>query len=100
MEKKLLTERDICTKHIRPAIKQAGWNIHTQVREEVALTASRVIVRGQMGARRKGMNKQHLIASKVDELMTLCDQLKAQLNKAQTTQLNLADALVDNALAV
>jgi type I restriction enzyme R subunit len=29
-------------------------HIHTQVREEVALTAGRVIVRGQMGARSKG----------------------------------------------
>jgi type I restriction enzyme S subunit len=32
--------------------------------------------------------------------MSLCDLLKAHLNDAQTTQLHLADALVDNALAV
>ena len=35
MDKKYLTERDICTKYITPAIKAAGWDIHSQVREEV-----------------------------------------------------------------
>lgn len=44
--------------------------------------------------------EQHRIVAKVDELMTLCDQLKAQLNNAQTTQLHLSDALVDRALNI
>jgi type I restriction enzyme S subunit len=30
--------------------------------------------------------------------MALCDQLKARLRDAQTTQLHLADAVVENAL--
>jgi len=38
--------------------------------------------------------EQHRIVKKVDELLTLCDQLKARLNDAQTTQLNLAETLV------
>lgn len=38
------------------------------------------------------------IVAKVDKLMTLCDQLKAQLNDAQTTQLHLSDAVVKKAL--
>jgi type I restriction enzyme S subunit len=42
--------------------------------------------------------EQHRIVAKVDELMALCDQLKARLNDAQTTQLHLADAVVENAL--
>ena len=42
--------------------------------------------------------EQHRIVAKVDELMALCDQLKARLNDAQTTQLHLADAVVSNAL--
>ncbi len=53
MNKKELTESDICTKYITPAIKAAGWDIHTQIREEVTLTAGRVIVKGQMGTRAK-----------------------------------------------
>lgn len=39
--------------------------------------------------------EQHRIVAKVDELMALCDQLKSRLSDAQTTQLHLADALVD-----
>ena len=29
-----LSERDICTKSITPAILLAGWDLHTQIREE------------------------------------------------------------------
>jgi len=39
--------------------------------------------------------EQHRIAKKVNELITLCDQLKSQLNNAQATQLNLADTIVE-----
>lgn len=42
--------------------------------------------------------EQHRIVAKVDELMALCDQLKARLAEAQTTQLHLADALAEQAL--
>lgn len=41
--------------------------------------------------------EQHRIVAKVDELMALCDQLKSRLSDAQTTQLHLADALVERA---
>jgi type I restriction enzyme S subunit len=43
--------------------------------------------------------EQKRIVTKVDELMALCEQLKARLSDAQTTQLHLADAVVENALA-
>ncbi|TVO75897.1 restriction endonuclease subunit S [Sedimenticola selenatireducens] len=42
--------------------------------------------------------EQHRIVTKVDQLMTLCDQLKARLQHAQETQLHLADAMVEQAL--
>jgi len=42
--------------------------------------------------------EQHRIVKKVDELMTLCDQLKTRISEAQTTQLNLADTLVKQAV--
>ena len=38
------------------------------------------------------------IVAKVDELMTLCDQLKARLQTSQQTQLALAESLVEGAL--
>src|SRR5690554_1028745 len=51
MDKKKLSERDICTKFITPAIERAGWNIRTQIREEFSLTNGRIIVRGRMHTR-------------------------------------------------
>ncbi len=42
--------------------------------------------------------EQHRIVAKVDELMALCEQLKSRLSDAQTTQLHLADALVEQAI--
>ena len=51
IDKKDLSERDICTKYITPAILQAGWDLNTQFREEVALTRGQVIVEGQQSRR-------------------------------------------------
>ena len=42
--------------------------------------------------------EQQRIVAKVDELMALCDQLKASLASAQETQLNLTDSLVEQAI--
>lgn len=42
-----LSERDICTKFITPAIVEAGWDVQTQIREEVSFTAGRINVRGK-----------------------------------------------------
>ena len=47
MNKKDLSETDIRTKFITPAIVQAGWDIHTQVREEVTITNGKILVRGK-----------------------------------------------------
>ena len=44
--KKRLSERDICTKFITTAIKQAGWDVLSQIREEVSFTRGGIIVRG------------------------------------------------------
>ncbi|VEF25101.1 Type I restriction enzyme EcoKI specificity protein [Shewanella baltica] len=44
------------------------------------------------------LEEQHRIVAKVDELMALCDQLKARLADAQTTQLHLTDAIVEQAV--
>jgi len=52
LDKLLLSERDICTKFITPAIQQAGWQQH-EFREEVQLTDGRVMVRGKLAARIK-----------------------------------------------
>ncbi len=46
-----LSERDVCSKFITPAIIAAGWDLHTQIREEVTFTKGRIIVRGKLHAR-------------------------------------------------
>jgi type I restriction enzyme R subunit len=51
MNKKALSERDICTKFITPNILAAGWNVDTQIREEVGFTDGRIYVRGKIHAR-------------------------------------------------
>lgn len=51
IDKKRLSERDICSKYITPAIISAGWDIHTQIREEVSFTKGRIIVRGKLHTR-------------------------------------------------
>lgn len=53
VDKKSLSERDICTKYITPAITRSGWDLHVQVRENVHLTKGRVIVRGKLVTRGK-----------------------------------------------
>lgn len=50
-EKQQLSERDICTKFITPAMEAAGWDVLTQVREEVTFTDGRVIVKGKSTSR-------------------------------------------------
>ncbi len=43
------------------------------------------------------LEEQYRIVAKVDELMALCDTLKARLADAQAIQLHLADAIVERA---
>lgn len=43
-----LTEADIITKRVMPAILDAGWNDTTQIRQEIKLRDSKVIVRGKV----------------------------------------------------
>lgn len=47
-----LTEADIITKRVMPAILKAGWDNTAQIRQEVKLRDGKVIVRGKVAARR------------------------------------------------
>ncbi len=51
IDKKTLSERDICTKYITPAIELAGWDKMSHFLEEVFLTDGRIYVKGKMTAR-------------------------------------------------
>lgn len=61
INKKALTERDICTKFINPAIALAGWNMKTQVREEVSFTDGRIIVQGKLYTRGKSKRADYIL---------------------------------------
>jgi type I restriction enzyme R subunit len=61
MSKKDLSERDICTKFITPAIQNAGWDLHSQIREEVFFTRGRIIVRGRLVTRGKAKRADYIL---------------------------------------
>lgn len=46
-----LTEQDICTKFVTPAILKAGWDIDKQIKEQRTFTDGRIIVRGRITKR-------------------------------------------------
>ena len=51
MNKKTLSETDICTKFITPALKRAGWDSDSQILQEVSFTDGKIYVRGKLTAR-------------------------------------------------
>jgi hypothetical protein len=53
MNKSNLNERDICSKFITPAILKSGWDLTTQIREEVRFTKGCTIVRGKLVTRQR-----------------------------------------------
>lgn len=61
MNKKTLSERDICTKFITPALVNVGWNIDTQVREEVTFTDGRIYVRKKLHTRGKQKRADYIL---------------------------------------
>ncbi|SNR57968.1 type I restriction enzyme, R subunit [Lutibacter agarilyticus] len=61
MNKKDLSERDICTKFINPAIEKAGWDMKRQVREEVSFTDGRIIVQGNLYTRGKSKRADYIL---------------------------------------
>ena len=61
MDKRSLSERDICTKFITPALRAAGWDEQSQIREEVGFTNGRIIVRGKLVTRGKAKRADYVL---------------------------------------
>ena len=61
MDKKALSESDICAKCITPAVVQAGWDEATQIRREVSFTKGRIIVRGKLVTRGKAKRADYVL---------------------------------------
>jgi type I restriction enzyme R subunit len=60
MNKKMLSESDICDRYISPALAKSGWD-ETRWRREYYFTAGRIIVRGQLVARGKKKKADYLL---------------------------------------
>jgi type I restriction enzyme R subunit len=61
IDKRDLSERDICTKFITPALYQAGWDQHHQIRGEVNVTRGRVLVKGNSVSRAKPRRADYIL---------------------------------------
>jgi type I restriction enzyme R subunit len=123
VNKKDLTEADIRTKFITPAILAAGWDLMTQLREEAYFTKGRVMVRGKTVAPGEANKADYLLfykpnlpiavieakdnnhtaasglAQALEYADILVDQWEAQLAPARTTADHLLSALVDELTA-
>src|SRR5262245_46333608 len=97
MDKKQLSERDICTKFITPALRNAGWDEMTQLKEEVSFTKGRVIVRGKIVRRGQAKRADYILYYKPniplavieakDNHCSVGDGLQQALEYAATLQL-------------
>ncbi len=61
MNKKTLSERDICSKFITPAILKSGWDLESQIREEVSFTNGRIFVKGRLAVRGKAKRADYIL---------------------------------------
>ena len=59
--KNKLSERDICTKYITPALEKNGWDKMTQLYEEVSLTDGRIIVKGKLYTKAKAVRADYIL---------------------------------------
>ena len=73
MNKKSLSERDICTKFVVPALQSAGWDIQHQVREEHFFTAGQVLVKGKTVRRGKRKFADFLLSLKPNMPLALIE---------------------------
>jgi type I restriction enzyme R subunit len=89
-----LSERDICTKFITPALRQAGWDEMLQIREEVGFTKGRITVRGKLVSRGQGKRADYILSYKPnirlalieakDNTHSVGDGMQQALNYAET----------------
>jgi len=97
MDKRVFSERDICTKFITPALRSAGWDEMLQIREEVSFTKGRIIVRGKLVTRGKGKRADYILYYKPnipialieakDNTRSIGDGIQQALDYAETLKI-------------
>ncbi|MEO4046381.1 DEAD/DEAH box helicase family protein [Pseudomonas sp. CAU 1711] len=95
MDKKSLSERDICSKYIAPAIRRAGWDMHKQVLEEFGFTAGRIMVRGKLHSRGERKRADYLLSYQKNLPIAVIEAKdnKHSLGSGMQQALGYADAL-------
>ena len=95
IDKKALSERDICSKYITPAILTSGWDLHTQIREEVTFTKGRIIVRGKLHTRGEQKRADYILYYKSNIPIAIIEAKdnKHSLGSGMQQALNYADIL-------
>ena len=94
VDKRSLSERDICTKFITPALRRAGWDEMLQIREEISFTKGRIIVRGKLVTRGQAKRADYILYYKPnipiavieakDNSHSIGDGMQQALNYAET----------------
>lgn len=94
VDKRALSERDICTKFITPALRQAGWDEMLQIREEFPFTKGRITVRGKLVSRGQAKRADYILSYKPnirlalieakDNTHSVGDGMQQALNYAET----------------
>lgn len=93
MDKKTLSERDICSKFITPAIQEAWWT-NEQIREEVSFTKGKIKVRWKVIARWEPKRADYIlyyqnnfpiaVIEAKDNKHTVWDGMQQAINYAET----------------
>ena len=71
--KKDLSEADIRTKYITPAIAGAGWSSFSQMREEYPITKGRIIARGKTCKREKPLKADYVLFYKPNKPIAIVE---------------------------
>ncbi|MDO9311895.1 MAG: DEAD/DEAH box helicase family protein, partial [Nitrosomonas sp.] len=95
VDKKSLSERDICTKYITPVLVRAGWDLHSQIREEVSFTKGRIIVRGKLHTRGEQKRADYILYFKSNIPLAVIEAKENNYSMGAGMQqaLNYADTL-------
>ncbi len=72
-DKKSLSEADIRTKYITPAIVKAGWSSFSQMREEYPITKGRIIARGKTCKREKPLKADYVLFYKPNKPIAIVE---------------------------
>ena len=81
--KRDLSERDICSKYITPALTAGGkWDLMSQIREEVSFTKGRVIVRGKLSTRGEPKRADYVLSYKPGLQLAVVEVLVAKTFRA------------------